>query len=131
MGVCSAYVDVRIPPGDGPDEAQRELERLLESLEFPGTVECYMFRRGHIGENMGPFREALEKGHEHVIGGKPGFCSPPVSSMWRDINIFNGAGIPSISYGPGSGPSEISYLAIDELQRAAQAYAATAYYACV
>ena len=131
VGVCSAYVDIRIPPGDGPEEGQRELEKLLESLGFPGTVECYMFRKGHIGENMGPFREVLEKAHDHVIGGKPGFCTPPVSSMWRDINIFNGAGIPSITYGPGSGPSEISYLAIDELQRAAQAYAATAYYACV
>ena len=131
VGVCSAYVDVRIPPGDGPEEAQRELERLLESLGYPGTVECYMFRRGHIGENMGPFREVLEKAHDHVIGGKPAFASSPVSSMWRDINIFNGAGIPSITYGPGSGPSEISYLSIDELHRAAQAYAATAYYACV
>lgn len=130
VGVCSAYVDVRIPPGDGPDEARQELQGLLDTLGYPGKVECYMFRRGYIGDNMGPFRHVIEQAHEQIIGGKPAFASTPISSMWRDINVFNGAGIPSITYGPGSGPSEISYLAVDELHRAAQLYAATAFYAC-
>ena len=25
---------------------------------------------------------------------------PPVTSMWRDINVFNEVGIPSLTYGP-------------------------------
>ena len=130
VGVCSAYVDVRIPPGDGPDEAQQELNGLLDALGYPGKVECYMFRRGYIGENIGPLRQVIEQAHERIRGGKPPFPSTPTSSMWRDINVFNGAGIPSITYGPGSGPSEMSYLTVDDLRRAARLYAATAFYAC-
>ena len=130
VGVCSAYVDVRLPPGEGPEHAERELRRLIEKLGFRGEVECYMFRRGYIGENIGPLRKAIEAAHEGIIGGSPSFASTPVSSMWRDTNVFNGAGIPCITYGPGVGPSEISYLSVEDLHRAAQVYALIACHAC-
>ena len=54
---------------------------------------------------------------------------PPVTSMWRDVNVFNGAGIPSITYGPDSGEGT-SYFEAEDLVHACQAYALTAIFAC-
>ena len=66
-----------------------------------------------------------------MFGTKPGGVPSPVTSMWRDVNVFNGAGIPSITYGPGSGSGGgATYLEVEDLVRASQVYALTALSAC-
>ncbi len=48
-------------------------------------------------------------------------------SMWRDINVFNGAGVPAITCGPGArtvGRGEgMPFLLAEDLVKASQAYA--------
>ena len=51
--------------------------------------------------------------------------------MWRDLNVFNRAGIPSLTYGPGAPTGGgMKYLSVEDLERAARVYALTAYYTC-
>jgi hypothetical protein len=49
--------------------------------------------------------------------------------MWRDTNIFNRAGIPSLTFGPSRGRADVQgegFFALDDLVDAAKMYALTA-----
>jgi hypothetical protein len=52
-----------------------------------------------------------------------------VVSMWRDTNVFNLAGIPSLTFGPSRGRADVQgtgYFALDDLVDAAKMYALVA-----
>jgi acetylornithine deacetylase/succinyl-diaminopimelate desuccinylase-like protein len=129
--VCSSYLDVRLLPGADPQPILEDLRALARRTGVQAEFEVYLHRPGYIGENIEHLRGSLESAHEHVFGTKAGGVTSPVTSMWRDVNIFNGAGIPSITYGPGSGAGGgTTYLEVDELLRASQVYALTALFSC-
>lgn len=129
--ICCSYLDVRLLPGADPQQILEELRALTKKVGIEAEFEIYLFRPGYIGKNIEHIREALETAHQEVFGTKPGGVPPPVTSMWRDVNIFNAAGIPSITYGPGSGAGEgTSYLTVEDLLHASQVYALTAFFAC-
>ncbi|MFQ5913907.1 MAG: M20/M25/M40 family metallo-hydrolase [Nitrospinota bacterium] len=129
--VCSIYLDVRIVPGAEPKAILEELRALAGKLGVAAEFEIYLHRPGYIGKNVEHLREALESAHQQVFGTKPGGVIPPVTSMWRDVNVFNGAGIPSITYGPGTGAGGGgTYFTIEDLVSASQVYALTALFAC-
>jgi hypothetical protein len=51
--------------------------------------------------------------------------------MWRDSNVFNEAGIPTVVYGPGASVGGGNFaMEIDALVQAAKAYAAIAIEVC-
>jgi hypothetical protein len=55
--------------------------------------------------------------------------------MWRDCNVFNGFGIPSVTYGPGAPagqlPKDLPFaMEIDELYAFARSYALIALDVC-
>ncbi len=127
--LCSLYVDVRLIPTSDPLLIRHELEELIEEQGVEGTVELFVYRRSHEAGDTGPFLESLRLAHRAAVGGELELAETPISSMWRDLNIFNEMGIPSITYGP---PRAITRQAVglDELARTADAYARLAIDLC-
>ena len=99
-GICHLYLDVMIPPGMDPQIPKVELKQILERLGYPYRIECYLSRMGYIAQDIDPLLEGIRQAHFRVFGQEPGVSPADVSSMWRDINVFNEVGIPALNYGP-------------------------------
>jgi acetylornithine deacetylase/succinyl-diaminopimelate desuccinylase-like protein len=129
--VCELYVDVRITPVQRPMAIERELRGVLDGAGVPYDLDLYTYRRGFAGEGVEGLVEAIQRAHSRIFGGTPAPCDPMYTSMWRDINPFNEAGIPAVMYGPGSsvgaGPFAIG---VKDLVDAARAYALIALDIC-
>lgn len=132
--ICSIYISAMIPPLMEPEQLLSELKVFLDKQGMELEIQMYMFMRGYVGKNIEPLKEAIEKAHKRIFNNQPQQVSPPVTSMWRDINIFNGAGIPAITYGPGGGvgsaEEKIPHFKIEDLVNAAKAYALTGLFVC-
>lgn len=132
--VCSIYLDVRIVPGGEPLTVRGEILSLITRLGLSASVELYLFRQGYEGKGIELIKEAVEKAHRYIFGSNPGGVPPPVTSMWRDVNVFNSAGIPAVTYGPGSGVAGGKeggmFLTVDDLVTAAKLYALIAIEVC-
>ncbi len=69
-----------------------------------------------------------------------GTIDPPITSMWRDMNVFNEAGIPAVTYGPfiretwqekpDPNAANREFLHADDLLAASKAYALIAMDIC-
>ena len=99
-GICSIYVDVRIPPHREILDVKRELEGVLSRLDLDLDLEMFMSRKGLVGKNSEPLVEAITKCLKEVTGQGLGTIPTEEMSMWRDINVFNAVGIPSVTFGP-------------------------------
>ncbi len=98
---CSIYVDVRIVPGEDPLEIERQLQEAVDAVQVGGKVETFLARPGAIGKNTEPLKAEVIKAFKNVTGLDPLPSAPQeVVSMWRDNNVFNEAGIPSLTFGP-------------------------------
>lgn len=132
-GVCAVYLDVRIPPSGDPNAVLRELRALTKALGLDAEVQAYLFRKGYDGENVEPLRDAVQRAHAQVFPNPPGTPDAPVSSMWRDVNVFNEVGIPSLTYGPPLGLSAEGwsyFIRRGDVNVAAQLYAMIALDVC-
>lgn len=120
------YLDVRIVPDADVLALRRELADTLERAGVHADVECVMYRRGYEARGIGDLAGAVRTSHVAEFGEEPARPSPPITSMWRDTNPFNEAGIPSLTYGPASssGGGNIT-VTIDDLARTARVYART------
>ncbi|HEY5650790.1 MAG TPA: hypothetical protein VIW46_05020, partial [Acidimicrobiia bacterium] len=70
------------------------------------TVEIYMSKSGHAAsdEAIAPLLDTIKAAHEQVRGEPmPDRAETAVVSMWRDTNVYNGRGIPSLTFGPSRG----------------------------
>jgi hypothetical protein len=75
--------------------------------------------------------QGVEAAHAKVIGGNPGRPIEAITSMWRDSNVFNEAGIPTVVYGPGASVGGGNFsMAIENLTTAARVYSAIALECC-
>ena len=129
--VCLLYVDARITPEQDPRSVQRELEEAIGSTGVPVTVEPIAYRRGYEAVGVEPLVACVEAAHSRVIGGTPGRPIEPITSMWRDSNVFIEAGIPTVVYGPGASVGGGNFsMEIDDLVTAARVYAAIAIEVC-
>lgn len=131
-GVCSIYVDVRIPPQLRPVAVQAELERVLAATGIEYELEAYKSLLGHEGKGVEPLVQSVGEAYEHIFG-EPVRGEPPErASIWTDTNIYNEMGIPAVKIGPRGkriGP-RAEELAIDQMVRAAQLYALVALDIC-
>lgn len=128
--VCSLYVDIRLVPGMNPLDVKEELVRLLTQSEVEGEVELYLHRPGHEAEKVDDLLEDLGKAYRHV-GGRQIEYPPdiPITSMWRDTNVYAEFGIPALNFGPGGGGGSGAHdILISDLVKASKIYALTAYY---
>jgi acetylornithine deacetylase/succinyl-diaminopimelate desuccinylase-like protein len=129
VGICSIYVDVRLPPGKEPLEVRRELRSLIAKTGIDAEIEMYLFRMGHEGKNVTRLVESIEKAHQTIFKKKPEKIDAGTTSMWRDCNVFNGVGIPSVSYGPAA-TKFYEGVAIEDLVNTSKLYAMIAMDMC-
>lgn len=132
-GVCALYLDIRVPPNVEPLVPVQELRHLIAELGLTADLEPYLFRRGYEGQHIDGLREAITLAHQRFFAEPPGEPEPPVSSMWRDLNVFNEIGIPALTYGPPLGLSSEGwsyFIKTDDIIRAAQLYALVALDIC-
>jgi acetylornithine deacetylase/succinyl-diaminopimelate desuccinylase-like protein len=132
------YLDVRLPPGETAEFARREVEVVLDGLDVEATVEPYLFRRGYVADEaaVSGLTTPLEDAHASVRGTYPEPPAPHVTSMWRDSNVFNEVGIPSVNFGPPRAPEAFpdadlsDAIRVDDLMTATKIYALTAMDVC-
>src|SRR5919202_7034795 len=131
-GVCSVYVDVRIPPQLRPVAVQQELDRVLAVTGLDYELEAYKSLLGHEGKDVEPLVGAVEEAYQYLFH-EPVKPEPPErASIWTDTNIYNEMGIPAVKIGPRGkriGP-RAEELSIDQMVRAAQLYALVALDIC-
>ena len=92
-----------------------------------------MAKAGHEGVGVEPLSQAVSKSYESVIGGTPPQPEVAITSMWRDTNIFNSSGIPSLTFGLGRGESSVQGTGsydLKDLVDCSQIYALTALDLC-
>jgi acetylornithine deacetylase/succinyl-diaminopimelate desuccinylase-like protein len=132
---CDIFIDVRITPGKHPNAVKKEIEGIVAELNLPGEVSLFQYSRGHIAKNAEPLISAVAAAHRYVFATDPPKPPSAETSMWRDLNVFNEVGIPSICYGPPRQREPMSgaqnrAMKISDLVQATKVYALTALLLC-
>lgn len=129
--VCMLYLDIRTVPGQDGGEIRHELREMLDELGLEGEVEQFVDRPGYEAQGIEPLSAAIDEAHRFEFDADCEIATPPECSMWRDHNVFNEAGIPSLTYGP-PGVAGAGTFAVrkEDLLRASRVYALTALAMC-
>jgi len=131
-GVCSIYVDVRMPPQVRPLTIKHEIEQTLAKLDLDYELDVYKSLLGHEGKNVEPLVECAQEAYQHLFGEKIKPESPDRASIWTDTNIYNELGIPAIKIGPRGRriSARNEEIEIDAMMKAARLYALMALDIC-
>jgi acetylornithine deacetylase/succinyl-diaminopimelate desuccinylase-like protein len=129
--VCMIYLDIRTVPGQDGGAIRFELRDLLDELGLEGKVEQFVDRPGYEARGIEPLSDAVDAAHRFEFEEDCQIATPPECSMWRDHNVFNEAGIPSLTYGP-PGVAGAGTFAVrkEDLLRTSRVYALTALAMC-
>ena len=131
-GVCTIYVDVRMPPQVRPVTIKYEMEQTLNRLGVEYEMEVYKSLLGHEGKGVEPLVQSAEEVYQHLFGERIRPEAPDRASIWTDTNVYNELGIPAIKIGPRGrriGPRN-EEIEIDVMVKAAQIYALMALDIC-
>ena len=131
-GVCTIYVDVRMPPQVRPVTIKYEMEQTLNRLGVEYEMDVYKSLLGHEGKGIEPLVQSAEEVYQHLFGEKIKPEAPDRASIWTDTNVYNELGIPAIKIGPRGrriGPRN-EEIEIDVMVKAAQIYAVMALDIC-
>ena len=131
-GVCSIYVDVRMPPQVRPVTIKHEIEQALNKTGLDYELDIYKSLLGHDGKNVEPLVKSAEEIFQHLFNEKIKPEPPDRASIWTDTNIYNEIGIPAIKIGPRGRriSSRNEEIDIDVMHKAAQIYALMALDIC-
>jgi acetylornithine deacetylase len=131
-GVCSIYVDVRMPPQVRPVTIKSELEQMLNKLGVDYDLDVYRSLLGHEGKNVEPLVQCAEEIFLHLFNERIKPEPPDRASIWTDTNIYNEIGIPAIKIGPRGRriSARNEEIEIDLMVKAAQIYALMALDIC-
>jgi len=131
-GVCSIYVDVRMPPQVRPVTINHEIEQALNKTGLDYELDIYKSLLGHDGKNVEPLVKSAEEIFQHLFNEKIKPEPPDRASIWTDTNIYNEIGIPAIKIGPRGRriSSRNEEIDIDVMHKAAQIYALMALDIC-
>jgi len=134
---CFVFFDIRLGPSARPTEIISSVRHHLEETGIPIEINPYDYRRGYVADDVSNFLSALKTAHHSVLGAELPMAEPRMTSMWRDANAFNEAGIPAIGYGPptqeemGSGlAGAIRPISIEDLLATSKVIALTALQVC-
>jgi len=132
---CDIFVDVRIAPGKNPNHVKNEIAELTRNLKLDCDVSLFQYSRGHMATGAEPLITAIQTAHHYVFGSEPPQPPSAETSMWRDLNVFNEVGIPSVCYGPPRQREPLSgaqnrAMKISDLVQATKVYALTALLVC-
>ncbi len=131
-GVCSIYVDIRMPPQIRPVQIQHELEKRLNATGLEYQMDIYKSLLGHEGKNVEPLVKSAEEVFQHLFGANIKHEAPDRASIWTDTNVYNELGIPAIKIGPRGrriGPRN-EEIEIETMVDAAKLYALMALDIC-
>ncbi len=131
-GVCSIYIDIRMPPQVRPVAIKHEMEQALNVLGVDYELEFYKSLLGYEGKNVEPLVKSAEEIHQHLFGAKIKVESPDRASIWTDTNLYNELAIPAIKIGPRGKriSARNEEIDIDVMVKAAQLYALMALDIC-
>src|SRR5262245_20967486 len=131
-GVCSIYVDIRMPPQVRPVTIKYEMEQVLNKLGLDYELDVYKSLLGHEGKNVEPLVQSAQEVYQHLFGEKIQPESPDRASIWTDTNIYNELGIPAIKIGPRGRriSARKEEIEIEAMVKAAQLYALIALDIC-
>lgn len=130
-GVCTLYVDVRMPPQVRPVQIKHEIEQALNALGVQYDLELYKSLLGYEGKKVDPLVDSANEVHQFLFGDKIKTESVERASIWTDTNIYNELGIPAVKIGPrGRRSGRMEEIDIDVMLRAAQIYALMALDIC-
>jgi acetylornithine deacetylase/succinyl-diaminopimelate desuccinylase-like protein len=131
-GLCSIYVDIRMPPQVRPVAIKHEIELALRTLGLDYELEFYKSLLGYEGKHVEPLVNSAEEIYLHLFGEKIKTESPERASIWTDTNIYNELGIPAIKIGPRGKriSARNEEIEIDVMVKAAQLYALMALDIC-
>ena len=129
------YLDIRTVPGTKPNDLLRQVKEATRKTGVDCDVTIYEYQRGRIAERAEPLIDAVKEAHRYVLGTEPGEPPSQETSMWRDVNAYNEAGIPSVCYGA---PRQREFMSstgnramlIGDLVTATKVYALTAMGLC-
>ena len=116
--VCKLYMDVRTVPGGDQNAVIEEVRGVARSVDPQAEVECYMAKQGLIGTGVEPLAGSISAAYDTIIGGPTPEPEIAATSMWRDTNVFNAVGIPSITFGPSRGSAAVQgtgHFELDDL----------------
>lgn len=127
---CALYVDVRTLPGESPEEITASLRQAIDAVAVGAELELIMSKPGQEGRGVEPLADAVRAAHRAVRGEEvPERAPTAVVSMWRDTNVFNAHGIPSLTFGPSRGQADVQgrgHFELSDLVAGAKMYALTA-----
>ena len=131
-GVCSIYLDVRMPPHVRPITIQHELRQTLDRLGLDYEMDVYKSLLGHEGKNVEPLVRAAEEIYQYLFREKIKPETPDRASIWTDTNVYNELGIPAIKIGPRGRriSARNEEIEIEAMVKAAQLYALMALDIC-
>lgn len=130
---CSIYLDIWLPPEMKLDEMLEELQYVLDSTGLNLRPEVYLYRRGHIGQGIEKLVRGVSQAYREICTNDPPDVSEDITSMWRDTNVYNEMGIPSLTFGPTRHQSPDfpnKYLTVEDLEMTARIYCKTAIEIC-
>lgn len=131
---CSIYIDVRIPPFLEPLEVMNEIREVVRKINFEVEIVPYLVHRGYEGKNVETLVQAIKNSHKQISGRDLPPISSAETSMWRDVNVFNQAGIPSVTFGPRRvqlAGTDDKYVDVEDLLKIAKMYALVALEICL
>jgi acetylornithine deacetylase/succinyl-diaminopimelate desuccinylase-like protein len=99
-GLCTIYVDVRMPPQVRPVTIKYEMENTLNGLGVEYEMEVYKSLLGHEGKGVEPLVQCAEQVYQYLFGEKVKPEASDRASIWTDTNVYNELGIPAIKIGP-------------------------------
>jgi acetylornithine deacetylase/succinyl-diaminopimelate desuccinylase-like protein len=124
---AALYVDVRTAPGQSVESVTAALEAAIAATGIPATLDVTMAKPGALGVGVEPLVAAIQDAHVAIRGEQPPTEAPgAVVGMWRDTNVFNRAGIPSLTFGPSRGFADVQghgFFELDDLVACAKMYA--------
>ena len=132
---CDIFIDARIVPGKNPNSVKQEITAAVAPVNLPCEVSLFQYSRGHIAKGAEPLIAAITAAHQYIFGAAPPAPLSAETSMWRDLNVFNEVGIPSVCYGPPRQREPLSgaqnrAMRIADLVQATKVYALTALMVC-
>jgi len=122
---CTIEIDRRLPPGEAPEDARRELiEYLRRATEPTFSVQHdppSMQGPALSDEFNGPLAEELAQVVRMVTGG----CRKAGVAYATNAALYSVAGVPSVVFGPGrldQAHTKDEWLPLDQLHQAAEIY---------
>jgi len=103
--LCYSYLDIRMVPGQTPQEVARELKEFLSRFEEEGisvSQEVYAVKGPSLETPANsPIVRACKHSYEFVTNNKHAPASPGRNSFGDDSLVTRKYGIPSVTWGPG------------------------------